>query len=257
MGTMISLPLLLESLRSAQDLSPIDPLYFNGTYCLIFLDITFQFFLSGIIFTIFKSPKIYPFGRVFLVSCFMDTMNNIFTPYLSAVSRNSPTIQAITVNSYVPINMIIRFAWLKRLPSVKQFICVIFVMCGLTMCIVFNLDSDYKSIEEMNGSFLKYNLIWTVAFITLSVIFMGEETVLFKPVYRFLCLDQKIESEECPKVVLSETEKPKNSEPEIPDPFYLFFVSATLKFISGVLMFWVDLVPYFGYSKNVEKFKQK
>ncbi|KII68007.1 hypothetical protein RF11_02008 [Thelohanellus kitauei] len=256
----ISLPLVLDSLVLKDPCG--DPnTDFNGTYCLILIDVLFQFFISGIIFTIFGESRISIFGKAFLLYSLMDIIYGLCTPYVSNTSRNSATIQAILLNCYVILNVLIRFLWLKRVPSLKQGVCVVLVILGLAICVINNLQENggnemnynngLKTKVENNMDIYLYRLICgmhatnaklpdTMCNICLEKIFMGEDPMILSKVYAKLFPSQA-----------------HFEHQTVPDAYCLFFVSSILKFISVATFFWIDLIPEFGFSRNLKGFSNK
>lgn len=172
LGNVIWLPMLIDSTAIARKNNLNEVIETNGTFSLLLLNITFQFFISGALYMVLGDRnKKFILGRVFLALCIFEIFTSIFTPYLSSTARNNPSIQGILHNAYVPITIAIRFFWLKRIPSLRKMICVGFVLSGLSLCIISDLINNQDAANSEKPPLdVHTDFLWTLAYIFLSVV---------------------------------------------------------------------------------------
>ncbi|KAF0993300.1 hypothetical protein HZS_674 [Henneguya salminicola] len=195
----------------------------------------------------YKNSKM---GKLFSIACILHSIGNTFTLFLSGSSRNSSTLQAILMNSHIPLTVIIRYFFLKRIPNLRRAICVVLVLVGLGVCVVPNFISnqilDEKVLVSQEATFSKLlHLPDTLVHVCMEKIYRDGDTPLFT---------SNVSHEDNVNLKYDDSVNTANRSSDI---YYYCLVLSIFQLGTTILFFWVDLVQYLGYSYTMSDFVHK
>ncbi|KAL9954563.1 hypothetical protein ACROYT_G042119 [Oculina patagonica] len=167
------------------------------------------------------------------VGCFQG-VSAMFIVFSSSGTRTPPYLQAILGNFSIPITLILRFLLLKKIPTRRKFLSAIAVVAGLFICLIpmFSPQIDPQGASHLGGATGPGRVLWPLAFMLgfgiAATAYIVEEKVV------------KIQESGHAQAGLVS----------------VLFWTSLAQFLTVVPLFWVDIIPGFGYTDNIHEFIQ-
>ncbi|XP_068731350.1 crt homolog 3-like [Montipora capricornis] len=234
-GQNVSLPLWVDSTNGNVSGPTVDS-YFVLSFASLSYVIIFGI---GTLIIRFVSPgaigeteKRFPHRLMFLVGL-CDALNGALVVFASKGSRTPPYLQAILGNFMIPLTILFRFVILKKKPTLLKLCCGIAVVIGLFICLIPTIfpGVDAKAQKTENEAHGVSRVLWPIifmfGFLPAAIMNVLEERGL------------KMES--------------KTSRKGINVVFFLFWTS-TYQFLCVALIFWADILPWYGNVDNISEF---
>ncbi|XP_041378008.1 uncharacterized protein LOC121390290 [Gigantopelta aegis] len=219
----VSLPIVADAMISA-----------GGDPFILLVGVGFIFpFVFGLLImimrcTLIPSLSLKPCAgwRVLLLVGFLVTMNGIMVVFASDSSRTPPYLQAILQTTIIPYTVVCRYLILRKGISLRRLVCTIVVLVGLFITTepqIWGLDGSGGS---SSGSISAINrVVWPMIF-ALGFLPVG--------IFGVIC-ERELQKEQSGSLTF-------------------IFWTQIYQFITIVLMFWVDFIPWFGMASNPSEF---
>lgn len=188
---------------------------------------------------VFKQYSIYntdwSHRRFFLTVGFFQGLAAVFIVFSSSGKRTPPYLQAILGNFSIPITLLLRFLFLKKVPTRRKFLSAVAVVVGLFISLIptFSSRIDPRAARHLGGATGSGRVLWPLAFmfgfgISAISYVMEEKAVKLRA----------------------------NDETRAGLVSFLFWTSLA-QFLVLLPLFWVDFIPGFGQTKNFHEFIKK
>ncbi|XP_020900571.1 uncharacterized protein LOC110239198 [Exaiptasia diaphana] len=250
-GQTVSLPLWLSASQSkhkglinANTTSP-SPNYaakMDAYFVLSFASLSFVV-IFGLMYAIlvyfyphFFGPaeRRFPHKLLFAIGL-CDALNGALVVFASPPSRTAPYLQAILGNFSIPLTILARFIILKKKPTQRKFVCGMMILMSLFICMlpsIFPKQLDpYKKHEEGQGASGIAGVLWPLCFM------FG-----FAPGTLMYVIEEKVlkmqDSQSLQRINI----------------VYFLFWQSVYQLFSVLLMFWVDVIPGYGFTSSFEQF---
>lgn len=236
----VSLPLWIDSTTSAQkqtgEWKPTVDGYFVVSFASLSFVIAFGLVLlcSDFICRNYLVKTDWNYRRLMLLVGSFQGVSAIFIVFSSSGNRTPPYLQAILGNFSVPVTLILRFLFLKKIPTRRKLLSAIAVVLGLFICLIptFSSQIDSEGKSHLGGATGVGRVLWPLAFMLGFAIgataFVVEEKVV------------KMQGSGHTQVGL----------------ISVLFWTSLAQFLVVVLLFWADVIPGFGYTNNIHEFIQ-
>ncbi|XP_068681598.1 uncharacterized protein [Montipora foliosa] len=174
--------------------------------------------------------------RWFLMAIgFCQGFSALFIVFSSSGKRTPPYLQSILGNILIPVTMILRFIFLKKIATKRKFISAVVVFVGLFICLlptVFpSMDSHTATNRNLGGASGPGRILWPLVFMfgfsTSAISFIIEEKAV------------------------KMSDKHGNLQASLVS---VLFWTSLAQFLSVALCFWTDFVPGFGHAENLQQF---
>lgn len=234
-GQNVSLPLWVDSTNGNTSGPTVDAYFVLSFASLSFVVI---FGIGTLIIrlvwpgAIGETERRFPHRLMFLVGLF-DALNGALVVFASKGSRTPPYLQAILGNFMIPLTIIFRFLILKKKPTLLKLCCGIVVVISLFVCLIPRIfpiiDPRARKVKNETDSISRvmWPIIFMLGFLPATIMNVLEEKGL------------KMEN--------------KTSRKGINLVFFLFWTS-TYQFLCVALLFWADILPWYGNVANVKEF---
>ncbi|KII69698.1 hypothetical protein RF11_07295 [Thelohanellus kitauei] len=172
----ISLPLWIDSLDSSTWDSKDGPTPGNGrgAFTIVIITTLAQLLWRLTICVFFGKFKEFHINRCVIMLSIMSFSHHLITPYVSGSQRNLPSLQAVMLNFQLPVTLLIRLFWFKKVPSKKKFIFVIFVIIGLILSTFPEIITPLlrnKSLENHKSQIYSFHSItWSFVYVIFVVV---------------------------------------------------------------------------------------
>lgn len=247
-GQNVSLPLWLDSVKEENTSAnvtagrvlarPSLDSYFVYSFSTLCFFVFFGFALLTI--KIFKPHRIgrtereFPQRLMFLVGA-SGSMTGLLLVFASSGTRTAPYLQAILLNILIPMTVIVRFLILRKVPTMRKFLCASGVVVSLFVCLVPTMfpELDPSGKKDLGGASGWAGVLWPLCFM-----------LAFAPVAIGNVLQEK-----------GLKMKSSRSAAGVNTVYFLFWISF-YQFILAAMFFWTDVIPGFGNSNDIHEFAQ-
>jgi len=242
----VSLPLWIDSTSHSENTSvnqtlkwhPTMDSYFVVSFASLSFVIVFNFgiLLCDCIFPKYLVTTEWSYRRLLLLLGFFQGIAAVFIVFSSSGKRTPPYLQAILGNFSIPITLLLRFLFLKKIPTRRKFLSALVVLLGLFICLIPTIFPriDAHAATDLGGARGVGRILWPLAFMfgfgISAMAFVMEE-----------------------KAVKVGAENSSHSQASLVS--VLFWTSLS-QFLAVVLLFWADIIPGFGNTDNIQEFIQ-
>jgi len=234
-GQKVALPLWVDATNSMSSEFKVDSYFVVSFASLLFVIIFGLGTLYLIVFkpgTIGETERKFPQTLLAQVGIF-DGMNGIIVVFACSGTRTAPYLQAILGNFIIPLTILIRYIMLRKRPTLRKFICGILVVVGLFICLLPSIfpSMSHDSSGGPDGATGIGKVLWPICFM------LG-----FVPAALMNVIQEKS--------LKLQTRGAGNGVNII----YFLFTTSVYQLLTVGLLFWTDIIPQFGYVKNINDF---
>lgn len=190
-----------------------------------------------LIFPKYLAATDWNYRRLLLLLGFIQGLSALFIVFSSSGDRTPPYLQAILGNFSIPITLLFRFLFLKKIPTKRKFLTAAVVVMGLFICLIPTIfpriDPQASTNHDLGGATGPGRILWPLAFMfgfgITAISYIVEEKAV---------------------------KMGGNSSHSQASLLCVLFWTSLSQFLAVVLLFWADIIPGFGHTNNVHEFIQ-
>ncbi|KAL5481557.1 hypothetical protein EMCRGX_G021747 [Ephydatia muelleri] len=170
----------------------------------------------------------FPQWQLFLVGLF-DSLNGLFVVYASPPVRTAPFLQAILGNFLIPLTIVFRLLIIRKRPTLLKLCCAGAVLIGLLASLIPIMSGDNSDPQDKQAWLqqpIAARVLWPLCFM------FGFVPAALMNVFQ---------------------EKGLKDSRKVNLLYYLFWINLHQLWVTA-LLFWFDIVPYFGTSNGIQQF---
>ncbi|XP_065828550.1 crt homolog 3-like [Oscarella lobularis] len=272
-GENVSLPLWLSAYPTLNDSTTHTEVSVDGYFVLTFASFSFVVIFGVItlvlvVWSTFQSAGekwisstdyTFPQLELFWIG-FCDALNGIMVVFAASPERTSALLQTILGNFMIPLTIILRFVLLKKKPNLFQFLTALAVFGAIFFCLIptfGNMDpsqvcahsnnnnnsnnnnsnnsnsnnSNSNSTTGSGGESLAGRILWPLCFM------FG-----FVPAALMNVLEERS---------LQRRHGVRRGQINL---FFFLFCTSCYQLLTGLALFWADIIPGFGMSTSMKNF---
>ncbi|XP_064389976.1 crt homolog 2-like isoform X2 [Halichondria panicea] len=166
----------------------------------------------------------------FMLIGFFDALNGVLVVFASPPTRTAPFLQAILSNSAIPLTILFRFLILRKRPTLLKLLCA----CAVVAALVFSLIPVVAQFDDNSkGGNAQFFAQPTLSRIIWPLVFM----IGFVPA-----------------AVMNVIEEKSLKDTRTVNLFYFLFWTSLYQLVSVGVLFWVDVVPWYGFAGSIQTF---
>ncbi|XP_028395878.1 uncharacterized protein LOC114519903 [Dendronephthya gigantea] len=178
-----------------------------------------------------ETERMFPHSQLFLVG-FFDALNGVLVVFASSGSRTAPYLQAILGNFMIPLTMIFRYFIIRKVPTLRKFLCAMVVLASLFVCLIPKIFTSIDpEADKSGGASGVAGILWPLCFM------FGFLPAAIMNVIEERGLKMEITS----------------AKSRVNLVFFLFWTSV-YQLLVALCLFWVDFLPEYGYADNIHHF---
>lgn len=172
--------------------------------------------------------------RVFLTVGFFQGLAAVFIVFSSSGERTPPYLQAILGNFSIPITLLLRYLFLKKVPTRRKLLSAVAVVLGLFISLIptFYPHIDPRAVRHLGGATGAGRVLWPLAF----MLGFGISALSF--------------------VMEEKAIKLRGSNQTQAGLVSFLFWTSLAQFLVLLPLFWVDIIPGVGQTRNLHEFIQ-
>ncbi|XP_065828551.1 crt homolog 2-like [Oscarella lobularis] len=252
-GQNVVLPLWLSAYPTLNDSTTHKEVSVDGYFVLTFASFSFVVIFGVItlvlvIWSSFQSANekvisstdyTFPQLELFWIG-FCDALNGIMVVFAASPERTSALLQTILANFMIPLTIGLRLLVLKKKPNLFQFLTATIVFLAIFFCLIPTFgnmdlpqecDSSNSSNSTGGSESLAGRILWPLCFM------FG-----FVPAALMNVLEERS---------LQRRHGVRHGQINL---FFFLFCTSCYQLLTGLALFWADIIPGFGMSKGIKNF---